>query len=94
MAGAFVKSFTARYEAEPDSWAALGYDAGLALGAAVRAAMPQGEIDRQAVQRQLAALALLQGATGAVQSEKSGDRTASVLFFTVKDGKFVLAQQH
>jgi branched-chain amino acid transport system substrate-binding protein len=94
VAGAFVKSFTARYKAEPDSWAALGYDAGLALGAAVRAAMPQGAVDRQAVQRQLAALAPLQGATGAVQFEKSGDRTASVLFFTVKDGKFVLAQQH
>lgn len=93
VASGFVESFTARYKAEPDSWAALGYDAGLALAASVQAAKPLGSIDRKSVQQQLADLKGLQGATGLVQFEESGDRTASVLFFNVKDGKFVLAQQ-
>lgn len=93
VAAQFVKSFAAKYKAEPDSWAALGYDAGLAVAAAVQAAKPLGAINRTSLQSQLTALKGLQGATGLVEFEKSGDRTAAVLFFTVKNGKFVLAQQ-
>jgi len=93
VASQFVQSFAARYKVEPDSWAALGYDAGLALAASVQAAKSLGAIDRGSLQQQLTGLKGLQGATGLLQFEESGDRTASVLFFNVKDGKFVLAQQ-
>lgn len=92
VAAGFVKAFTAKYKSEPDSWAALGYDAGLALTAAIDAAKAKGGIDRASLQTQLGAISGLPGATGQVQFEKSGDRNASVLFFTVKNGKFALAK--
>ncbi|MFA6615548.1 MAG: ABC transporter substrate-binding protein, partial [Hydrogenophaga sp.] len=92
VAASFVKTFVAKYKTEPDSWAALGYDAGLALTAAIDAAKTQGGIDRARLHARLGALSGLPGATGQVQFEPSGDRKASVLFFTVQNGKFTLAK--
>ncbi|MDX9968378.1 MAG: ABC transporter substrate-binding protein [Hydrogenophaga sp.] len=92
VAASFVKTFVAKYKTEPDSWAALGYDAGLALTAAIDAAKTQGGIDRARLHARLGALSGLPGATGQIQFEPSGDRKASVLFFNVQNGKFTLAK--
>lgn len=89
---AFVKAFTARYGQAPDSWAALGYDAGLAIGNAVKAAKAKGPVTRDTVNAALSNLNV-NGVTGPVSFEKNGDRKGTLYFFTAHGGKFTLAGQ-
>ena len=86
----FVKSFEAKYKVTPDSWAALGYDAGLAMAAAVTASKAPSPMTRAALHESLSKMPAVDGATGKVEFSKTGDRAASVMFFTVKNGKFSL----
>lgn len=90
---AFVQAFVTAYKQAPDSWAALGYDAGLAVAEAVGKAKAQGPVTRASVHAALGTLSGVKGATGAVAFDKAGDRNASVFFFTVRNGKFAMAQQ-
>ncbi|BBU30578.1 branched chain amino acid ABC transporter substrate-binding protein [Burkholderia sp. THE68] len=92
QSAAFVKAFTAKYGQAPDSWAALGYDAGLAIGNAVKAAKAKGPVTRDSVNAALSSVNVT-GVTGPVAFEKSGDRKGTLYFFTAHDGKFALAGQ-
>lgn len=89
---AFVKAFTARYGQAPDSWAALGYDAGLAIGAAARAAQAKGPVTRESMNAMLDTLNV-GGVTGPIAFEKNGDRKGTLFFFQVRDRKFAMVSQ-
>lgn len=73
QARAFAQRFRAAYEREPDSFAALGYDATRLLAAAAAAGGPE----RAAIQRQLARVGddapVLDGVTGTIKLDANGD---------------------
>jgi branched-chain amino acid transport system substrate-binding protein len=87
---AFVKAYVAKYGQAPDSWAALGYDAGLAVGSAAKLAKSKGPVTRASMNDALSAIHDLQGATGSISFEKSGNRQGTLYFFQVRNAKFAL----
>ncbi|SDZ60307.1 ABC transporter substrate-binding protein [Pseudomonas sp. NFIX28] len=90
---AFVQQYVAKYQQEPNGWAALGYDTALTLGAAAKAARARGELNRTSMNDALSSTERLPGATGDISFQAGGDRSGSLHYFTVKSGKFVLADQ-
>ena len=90
---AFVQQYAAKYKQEPSGWAALGYDTALTLGAAAKAAAATGELNRASMNDALSSIKNLPGATGDISFQADGDRSGSLRYFTVKSGKFVLADQ-
>ncbi len=93
-AKAFVESFKAMHKKEPDTWAALTYDAfGMAL-----AAIEKAGLDRQAIRDQLASArdeaSGYRGVTGVTYFDAEGDCYSKPVFVAiVKDGAFVPAEQ-
>jgi branched-chain amino acid transport system substrate-binding protein len=87
----FLTAYQATYKEEPSAWAALGYDATMTLGAAVDLAGKNGGVTRQAINDAFKQLKDVPGVTGPTTFEPSGDRSGSLYFLTVKNGKFVLA---
>jgi branched-chain amino acid transport system substrate-binding protein len=80
----FVKRFQAKFNEEPSSWAALAYDA----VQAVKVAAGTGTT-REQIKDGLASLQGLDGITGDVGFDDSGDRIASAVFLKVQGGQFV-----
>ena len=89
---AFVKKYKAQYGAEPDTFAALGYDQGYVLKAALEKAGEKGAITRESVRDAMAATRY-KGLTGTVTFNDKGDWVRPYLYITVKSGRFVLAQK-
>lgn len=89
----FVKAYKDKYHQEPNEWAALGYDTALAVGAGAKAAKANGEVSRETMNAALANIKNLQGATGNISFQPDGDRAGSLYYFTVRGGKFVLADK-
>lgn len=89
---AFVKKYKALYGAEPDTFAALGYDQGYVLKAALEKAGEKGAITRESVREAMAATRY-KGLTGTVTFNDKGDWVRPYLYITVKSGRFVLAQK-
>jgi branched-chain amino acid transport system substrate-binding protein len=87
----FITAYQAVYKEDPSAWAALGYDATMTLAAAVDLAGKSGPITRESINTALGQVKDVPGVTGPTTFEPSGDRTGSLYFLTVKDGKFVLA---
>ncbi|MDY0881763.1 ABC transporter substrate-binding protein [Dongia soli] len=87
----FLTAYQATYKEEPSAWAALGYDATMTLGAAVDLASKSGGVTREAINTAFSQLKDVPGVTGPTTFEPSGDRSGSLYFLTVKNGKFVLA---
>ncbi|MCK0195849.1 ABC transporter substrate-binding protein [Ancylobacter sp. 6x-1] len=88
---AFLKAYQAAYNEAPSAWAALGYDAGMTLGAAVELAGKGGKVDRESLNAAFGKLKDVPGVTGPTTFLPSGDRNGALYFLTVKDGKFTLA---
>ncbi len=91
---AFVDAYSATYGKDPDTWAALTYDA---MGMALDAVSKVGT-DRSAVRDQLAsavdAASGYTGVTGITFFDEEGDCFSKPLFVTtVNDGVFTPAQQ-
>ncbi len=81
----FIKDYEAKYGKKPDDVAALTYDAGNILMAAITKA---GAPDRQKVRDALATIAEFEGVTGNMQFKGTGDPIKSAVILQIKDGKF------
>lgn len=85
---AFSDSFKAKYEQDPDAWAALTYDA---VGTVAVALEKAGKPDRKAIRDALAAMDSKEkgysGVTGVTFFDKNGDCAKPALIAEVKGGK-------
>jgi branched-chain amino acid transport system substrate-binding protein len=87
----FVKKYKEKYGVDPDTFAALAYDQGYVLKAAMDKAAEKGAITRESVHNAMAATSY-KGITGTVTFDNQGDWVRPYLYITVKDGRFILAQ--
>ncbi|SDF45158.1 ABC transporter substrate-binding protein [Sporolituus thermophilus] len=87
----FVKKYKEKYNMEPDTFAALGYDQMYVLAEAMKKAAEKGAITRENI-RDAMAQTSYKGITGTVTFNDKGDWVRPYLYITVKDGKFVLYQ--
>ncbi len=81
----FIKAYEAKYGKKPDDVAALTYDSGQLLLAAIAKA---GSMDRQKVRDALASISEFEGVTGKMKFTGTGDPTKSAVILKIKDGKF------
>lgn len=81
----FIREFEAKYGKKPDDVAALTYDAGRLLLAAISQA---GTPDRKKVRDALAAIQEFEGVTGKMKFTGSGDPIKSAVILQIKNGKF------
>jgi branched-chain amino acid transport system substrate-binding protein len=86
----FVKKYKEKYGMDPDMFAALAYDQGYVLKAAMAKAAEKG-ITRESV-RDAMAVTRYKGITGTVTFDDKGDWVRPYLYITVKDGRFEVAQ--
>ena len=86
-AKSFIDRYKKRWNQDPGPYSALEYDA---VNVVINAIKQSGSTDRAAVIKAITATKNYQGATGAINFDKKGDRT-SVLYITyiIKGGKFV-----
>jgi branched-chain amino acid transport system substrate-binding protein len=87
----FLAAYRAAYKEDPSAWAALGYDAGMTLGAAVDLASQNGPVTRESLNAAFGKLKDVPGVTGPTTFAESGDRAGTLYFLTVSGGKFTLA---
>jgi branched-chain amino acid transport system substrate-binding protein len=85
MAQKFIKDYETKYGKKPDDVAALTYDAGQLLLAAITKA---GAPDRQKVRDALAAISEMEGVTGKMRFKGSGDPIKSAVILQIKGGAF------
>lgn len=81
----FIKEYEAKYGKKPDDVAALTYDSGRLLLAAIARA---GSRDRQKVREALANITEFEGVTGKMKFKGTGDPIKSAVIIQIKDGKF------
>jgi branched-chain amino acid transport system substrate-binding protein len=91
QAAEFVKAYAAKYRQQPSAWAALGYDTALAVKAGAVAAQAKGPVNRETLNTALSAVQGLPGATGAIGFQPDGDRSGALYYFTLRNGRLVLA---
>ena len=86
-AKSFIDRYKKRWNQDPGPYSALEYDA---VNVVINAIKQSGSTDRAAIIKAITATKNYQGATGAINFDKKGDRT-SVLYITyiIKGGKFV-----
>jgi branched-chain amino acid transport system substrate-binding protein len=82
----FIRGFEAKYGKKPDDVAALTYDAGRLLLAAITQA---GSLDRQKVRDSLAAIQTFQGITGLMRFQGTGDPIKSAVILVIREGRFI-----
>jgi branched-chain amino acid transport system substrate-binding protein len=85
----FVTAFEKKYNEAPSSWAALAYDA---VYAVKHAADQSGGSSREDIKSGLDEVNF-EGVTGNIEFNSGGDRVADVLFLTVENGQFELAEE-
>ena len=81
----FIQDYEAKYGRKPDDVAALTYDSGKLLLAAITKA---GSLNRQKVRDALANIPEFEGVTGKMKFTGTGDPTKSAVILQIKDGKF------
>jgi len=81
----FIRAYEGKYGKKPDDVAALTYDSGGLLLAAITQA---GVLDRQKVRDALAGVQQYEGVTGTMKFHGTGDPIKSAVIIHVKDGKF------
>jgi branched-chain amino acid transport system substrate-binding protein len=81
----FIRDYSAKYGKKPDDVAALTYDSGRLLLAAITKA---GSLDRQKVRDALANISEFEGVTGTMKFSGTGDPVKSAVIIQIKDGKF------
>ena len=87
----FVKKYKEKYNTEPDTFAALGYDQMYVIAKAMEKSAEKGQINRDNIREALAA-SNYKGITGTVTFNDKGDWVRPYLYITVKDGQFVVYQ--
>ncbi|MGO9310578.1 MAG: ABC transporter substrate-binding protein [Spirochaetia bacterium] len=86
---AFVQAYRAKYNADPDQFAAQAYDGLYIVAAAIRKA---GSADRAALRDALAGIRNLDGALGTFSFDENRDPVHPSVTLTARDGRFVLFQ--
>ena len=81
----FIQTYEAKCGKKPDDVAALTYDAGGLLLAALTKA---GSLERPKVREALASIQEFQGVTGKMQFQDTGDPIKSAVILQIKDGQF------
>lgn len=81
----FVRMFKATYNSSPDAIAALGYDAGNIVAAAITQA---GTTDGDAVRAKLAAMQAFPGVTGAITIDKDRNATKPLVVLKIVNGEY------
>jgi branched-chain amino acid transport system substrate-binding protein len=81
----FIQDYETKYGKKPDDVAALTFDAGRLLCAAITQA---GAVDRQKVRDALTKVQEFQGVTGQMKFAGGGDPVKSAVILQIKDGKF------
>lgn len=81
----FIRDYEAKYGKKPDDVAALTYDAGNLLLAAISKA---GSLDRKKVRDALAAIEEVEGVTGKMHFKNRCDPIKSAVIIQIKDGAF------
>jgi branched-chain amino acid transport system substrate-binding protein len=84
----FVAAYKAKYNEEPESYAALAYDSANMIIAGLKAG---GGTPREAVQKHLDSLEGFQGVSGKHTFDEAHDTQVPLIMLAVKDGKIVLA---
>jgi branched-chain amino acid transport system substrate-binding protein len=84
---AFVKAYKAKYNSEPDGFAALGYDAALVLMDAIQRA---GSTDTAKITAALAATKDLQGVSGVITMDKNHNPVKAAVIIGFENGKEVV----
>ncbi|MDI6600558.1 MAG: ABC transporter substrate-binding protein [Thermoanaerobacteraceae bacterium] len=80
----FVSAYKAKFNAEPDMFAAQAYDAANIVLTALKAAGP----DSKAIMEKMAATKDFPGITGTTSFDEQGDAVKQVLILKVENGKF------
>ena len=89
-AAAFSKAYEAKFGKEPNYYSACTYDSMMVVVSAMQALVAKGTpLTRQAIRDQIAAAPPLQGVSGVIKYDGSGDLgPRSVEYLIVKDGKY------
>ena len=87
---AFLKAFRAKYNVEPTSMAAQGYDSAKLLADAMGRAT---EITPEAIKNAIAATKDFQGATGSLTIDKERNATKPIVVVQIRDKKFRYSTQ-
>ncbi|WP_207637560.1 ABC transporter substrate-binding protein [Desulfotruncus alcoholivorax] len=82
----FIAAYKAKYNQEPDIWAAYAYDAANILFAAIK----NGGEDREKINEYLTTLKDFKGATGVTTFDENGDCMKEPLKLVIQNGKFEL----
>ncbi len=82
----FVDLYKAKFDKDPNAFAALGYDAYMLMLDAITRA---GSTDGKAIRDQIAATKNFEGVTGYISIDENHDAVKDAVIKTVKDGKFV-----
>lgn len=90
--GPFLTAYKDTYKEDPSAWAALGYDAGKTLAAAVTLAAGKGEVTRESLNTAFGDVKDVPGVTGPTTFESTGDRAGALYFLKVSGGKFSLVK--
>jgi branched-chain amino acid transport system substrate-binding protein len=86
---AFVQAYRARYNADPDQFAAQAYDGLYIMATAIKNA---GSADRAAIRDALAAIRNLDGALGTFSFDENRDPVHPSVTLMARGGRFVLFQ--
>lgn len=85
----FVDAYKAKYGEEPETYAALAYDA----TNMVLTAMKESGVSRQAIRDHLEKMDGFSGVTGKHKFDSNHDTEVPIILLTVKDGKIQLAEK-
>ena len=85
----FRSDYSRAFGQDPDQFAAYGYDAGLAIAAAVK----RGAGTRAEMAQALSTLGPFPGATGPFSFDQEGEYQVQPMMLTVKDGAFILLEE-
>ncbi|MDF8357556.1 ABC transporter substrate-binding protein [Ensifer adhaerens] len=88
VSAGFVSAYRAAYKADPDVWAALGYDAASVVIATIAEQKKIAEVDREGLNAALSLVKDYPGVTGTIQFNDKGDREGQLFFFRVQNGIF------
>jgi branched-chain amino acid transport system substrate-binding protein len=86
----FIKKYKAKYNAEPDAMAALGYDSGNILADAIKRA---GSTDSKKLRDAIADTKNFAGVTGSITIDKDRNASKPLTILQIVDGKYHFAQR-
>lgn len=85
----FMSEYRARWNDEPDQFAAIAYDSIAVIAEAIRNILDEGRpLTRQAIRDELYNLPPYRGASGLIQFDERGDVRKPMTWLVIRDGQF------